>query len=29
VKIFIDYILGKEGQQFIRSQGVVPLTDLR
>jgi phosphate transport system substrate-binding protein len=29
VKRFIDYVLGKEGQEFIRSQGVVPLTDLR
>jgi len=29
VKRFIDYVLGKEGQQFIRSQGVVPLMDLK
>jgi phosphate transport system substrate-binding protein len=29
VKRFVDYVLGKEGQQFIRSQGVVPLRDLK
>jgi phosphate transport system substrate-binding protein len=29
VSKFVDYALGKEGQKFIRSQGVVPLMDLR
>jgi len=29
VKKFVDYALGKDGQQFIRSQGVVPLLDLK
>jgi phosphate transport system substrate-binding protein len=29
VKKFVDYVLGKEGQEFIRSQGVVPLMDLK
>lgn len=28
-KRFVDYVLGKDGQQFIRSQGVVPLLDLK
>jgi phosphate transport system substrate-binding protein len=29
VQKFVDFILSKEGQQFISSQGVVPLSDIR
>lgn len=29
VKRFVDYVLSREGQQFIKSQGVVPLMELK
>jgi phosphate transport system substrate-binding protein len=29
VQKFLDFVTGKEGQQFIRSQGVVPVMDLK